>query len=165
MSSWRNTKKPVGPVRAFAQIFLVLATTLSLLALGSAVVNLLSLRNSHIISGTILKLDVVQNAILYTDETSGLHYYPIIQYLYEGETAEYLSPQPVLEDRYQLGDEVELRINTNGKVFLNNIWGIWGSAIVLAGTALIFAISSLAIFRLGLSIHKQAPRTQNNSNK
>ena len=148
----RKAKRKVVPVRAFAGMFWGLTAALFVLAILSAIATIPAIRNSDIITGTVLGFNTVQNAIPYTEEDSGIHYYPIIQYQGEMEASEsYVSPQPVPVGRFAIGEEVELRITRRGRVFFNNVWGKWGFPIVFAGAALIFAVSALAISTLGRS--------------
>lgn len=141
------------PVKAFAKIFSGLAIILCVIALIVAVSNLAAWNNASIVTGTVTGFDVTQNAIPFTGEDRGLQYYPVIQYE-DGsqERAEFISPQPTRG--YEVGEEVELRLSRGGRVFVSNFWGQWGAAIVLGGTALIFAISALAVIRLGKSATK-----------
>ncbi|AHC13601.1 hypothetical protein [Salinispira pacifica] len=134
--------------KAFARIFWWFAAALLAVAIVFGVIQLSRISGARPVSGEIIRYRVVQNAIPFTEEDSGIQNYPVIRYeAMDGSSNEFISPRPVDTEEYSVGDSIGLLLTTGDRVIVDSFWGIWGRSIVFAGTALIFFIFGLAALK------------------
>jgi Protein of unknown function (DUF3592) len=99
--------------------------------------------------GVVVDLSSVQNKITVMPKAdqSGTLFYPVIAYTTPaGTEGTFTGPSGRSTPQFQVGDEVPVLVSgpNPGDVRLNTILGVWGTAIILGGLALIFLILSLA---------------------
>jgi hypothetical protein len=134
--------------KAFARIFWAVAAALVLTSAVFAVITFSSLSGSESIRGSVVRYEVIQNSIPFTEPDSGMQYYPVLRYRDSaGEYVETVSPRPVSPQRYPEGSEVELRRLSDGRAVLNTLMGVWGRPLVFLGTALAFFLFGFGALR------------------
>lgn len=134
--------------KAFARIFWWFAAALLGVAVVFGAIQISRISGARSVNGEIIRYRVVQNAIPFTEEDSGMQNYPVIRYeTMDGSSNEFISPRPVDTEEYAVGDSIDLLLTSGERVIVDSFWGIWGRSVVFAGTALIFFIFGVAALK------------------
>lgn len=134
----------------FRLAFSGLAALCAVFALASVLSSARFIRSASLIEGTVVNVDVRQNAIglLQSDDRTGLQHYPVIEYRAGDGIARTLTGRSARrDDAFAIGETVVLRVLDEDPAVarIDATFEIWGSAIILGGLALGFlAIGWLA---------------------
>lgn len=122
--------------------FLGLAALCAVFALASVLSSARFLRAASSVEGTVVDVDVRQNAIgLLQSDGTGLQHYPVIEYRSDDRIARTITGRSARgSDAFTVGDTVVLRVlDADPSVArIDSAFEIWGGAIILGGLALGF---------------------------
>lgn len=127
--------------KAFARIFWSISMLLAVIAFVFAIVQIVRLTSAEELEGHFLGYRTTQNQIPYTEEDSGMLYYPTIEYQGDDEQSlQFTSRLPVSKDAYTIGETIAILKLRNGTMLIQTFMGVWGGVVVLLGTAVLFGI-------------------------
>lgn len=125
--------------------FRIIGLGFAVIAAVVGVYTLIFVLQSETVTGTIAGHARIQNKITVMPEsdTTGVLYYPVIEYRApDGQSREFTAPRGTAHVRFEVGDQVPVLVSVSNpaRVRLATLLGTWGTAIVLAGIAVIFLL-------------------------
>lgn len=129
----------------FSVGFFGLAAILLVVGVFSAVGTAAFLSNAVSTRGEVVDVQTVHNPAPLTDPESGAIHYPEIRFATSGAEYRFVANHGTHTRRFEVGDEVEILYPaenpTNAR--LADTMGLWGRALVLGGTGLLFGLIGL----------------------
>lgn len=130
--------------------FFGLAAILFVVGIGSAVSTGVFLSEAAEATGRVVEFRRVQSAAPLTDPESGIVYYPVITFeTREGREVTFEADQGRLQRTYSVGETVAVLypVEEPEGARVRDLFGLWGRALVLGGTGLLFALIGVIYVR------------------